>query len=90
MWRFIFFEKFSNKIVIYTVGDNMDKKITVTFTESKNETERIQKITEILSEGVYACLKKQGLLRENPGRSAKIKLILEKTKPIITHEDEIT
>jgi len=60
----------------------MLKKVKFSYTEAPDEKERIEQITEILSEGVYTCLKKQGLLRKDPGQSEKIKLLLEKTRAI--------
>jgi len=65
----------------------MSKKIEVSYVEAPNEKERIEKITEILSEGVYAYLKKQGLLRKDTSQSEKTKLLLEKTRLITEHNE---
>ena len=65
----------------------MPKKIEISYVEAPNEKERIEKITEILSEGVYAYLKKQGLLRKDASQSEKTKLLLEKTRLITEHNE---
>jgi len=65
----------------------MPKKIEVSYVEAPNEKERIEKITEILSEGVYTYLKKQGLLRKDTSQSEKTKLLLEKTRLITEHNE---
>ena len=66
----------------------MSKRIEISLVEVPNEEEWRKKITEILSEGIYAYLKNQGLLRENSTRSEKIKLLLEKTKKISNYDDD--
>lgn len=65
----------------------MREKIEFSYQEVSGENERRSKITEILSQGVYAYLKKKGLLKDSPGRSQKIKLLLEKAKQISHHEE---
>jgi ribonuclease BN (tRNA processing enzyme) len=80
--NFIFGEKSLTKIGMYAVEDIMDKKITVTFIESGNETERKQKIIEILAGGFYHYLKANGYLKKNPEREKQVEQVLEETQRI--------
>jgi len=64
----------------------MDYKIEISYSEVENEQERQKKIIDILSEGVYAYLKKSGLLKEDSKQTEKIKKVLEKTQEI---EDQV-
>lgn len=43
----------------------MVKKIEVFYAETTNDNERLKDVAEILSEGVYAHLKKNGFLKDN-------------------------
>lgn len=65
-------------------------KIDFSYTGEHKEDERREKIIEILSQGVYAYLKKKGLLKDKPGRSKKIKLLLDKTKEMSHNEGTCT
>ena len=58
---------------MYAVGGTpaVMKKVKVSYTEGTDETERLKRVTEILTEGVYSYLKKEGLLREDIERSAQ-------------------
>jgi len=56
------------------------KKVEISYIETTEGKERLKRITEILSEGVYTYLKKNGLLRENSDRTERIKCILENAK----------
>ncbi len=67
----------------------MFKKIEISYTQATEEKERLKRITEILSEGVYAYLKKNGLLKEDSERTESIKRLLEKTTEVDTHVEEI-
>lgn len=58
----------------------MFKRVEFAYTEATEEKERLKRIAEILSEGVYAYLKKSGLLREDLDRTEMIKRLLEETK----------
>lgn len=60
----------------------MKKKISVTFTEVDDKEEKMEKFTEILSEGFYEYLKKSGLLRKNPEKQKKIEEVLENVQRI--------
>lgn|GEM_PF-1678246 len=66
----------------------MFKKVEVSYTERTDDKERLKRITEILAEGVYAYLKKNGLLREDIERTEKIKRLLEKAKEIGNQAEE--
>jgi len=66
----------------------MPRKIEISYVESPNEKERIEKITEIISEAVYTYLKKQGLLREDPNKSEKLKSLLKEIKEISNNDEE--
>ena len=58
----------------------MFKRVDVSYIETTQEKERLDRVAEILSEGVYAHLKKSGLLRKDLNRKKMIKRLLEKTK----------
>lgn len=64
----------------------MNCKIEISYSEVENENERQKKIIDILSEGVYAYLKKSGLLKEDSKQTEKIKKVLEETQKI---EDQV-
>ena len=66
----------------------MFKKIELSYTEATERKERLKRITGILSEGVYAYLKKNGLLRENSERTKRINCILEKAKEVGNQAEE--
>ena len=66
----------------------MFKKVEVSYTERADDRERQKRITEILAEGVYAYLKKSGLLREDIERTEKIKRLLEKAKEVGNQAEE--
>lgn len=53
-----------------------------------SETERRNKIAEILAEGVYSYLKKNGFLKGDFGREGRIVQLLEKTKKVGTQFDD--
>ena len=46
-------------------------KIELEYIEHPNEGERIQKISKILSQGLYSYLRNKGLLRHDPKRKEK-------------------
>lgn len=58
----------------------MFKKIEVSCIEKAENSENLKKITEILADGVYEYLKKNGYLREDTERSERIRTVLEKAK----------
>jgi hypothetical protein len=60
----------------------MNKKITITFTETKNTVKDGQKIQEIIAGGFYSYLKKNGYLRQNPEKQQKIQQALEESRKI--------
>ena len=75
---------------MYAAGGKLAviNKIKVSYTEATEEKERLNRITEILSEGVYVYLKKSGFLREDLERRERIKGLLEKTKKVGTQTEE--
>lgn len=58
----------------------MFKKIEVSCIEKTENGENLKKITEILADGVYEYLKKNGYLREDTERAARIRTVLERAK----------
>lgn len=60
----------------------MSKEIEISFVEHPEENERTDKITQILSDGIYTFLKKNGFLKENPALTKKANALLEKTREI--------
>jgi len=65
------------------------KKVEVSYTEKADDRERQKRITEILAEGVYVYLKKNGLLREDIERAERIKKLLEKAKGVGNQAGEV-
>lgn len=57
-------------------------KIKITYLQVNKEKDRLNKISKILSEGVYKYLKERGLLRENPEQKVKIKKLLDGLKNV--------
>lgn len=70
------------------LGKRNIKQIEFSYIEVPNEKERIEKITDILSEGVYTYLKEQGLLRKDPDRERKVKKLLEEAREICNPLEE--
>ena len=58
----------------------MFKNVETSYRKVAEEKQRLKRISEILSEGVYSYLKKKGLLRDDSGRTEKIKTLMEKTE----------
>ncbi|GAG67726.1 unnamed protein product [marine sediment metagenome] len=57
-------------------------KIEITYLQVNKEKDRLNKISEILSEGVYKYLKEKGLLKENLEQKVKIKKLLDGLKNV--------
>jgi len=57
-------------------------KIEISYLQVNKEKDRLNKISEILSEGVYKYLKERGLLRENLEQKVKIKKLLDGLKNV--------
>lgn len=64
----------------------MPLKVEIEFIEVADETERIKKVSRILSAGVYAYLKTEGLLRINPQRGETVRKAIDKAREIINRE----
>jgi hypothetical protein len=64
----------------------MALKVEVEYVESPDDAERIKKVAKILAEGVYAYLKKEGVLRIDPKRKEKIREAMDKAREIINRE----
>ena len=60
----------------------MFNKVDTTYTTIADEKERLKRISEILSEGIYAYIRKKGLLREDLKRTDKINRLLSKIKEV--------
>jgi len=72
---------------MYALGENqMALKITVEFIETPDEDERMKKVAKILAGGVYAYLKKEGVLRIDPKRKEKVRETMDKAREIINRE----
>ena len=59
----------------------MDTKVTVTFTGTE-DPERDKRKIELLADGFYRYLKKQGHLKKDPERDRRIEKILEDSRRI--------
>jgi len=66
----------------------VDRLVKVSYTERVDEKERLKKVTKILSDGVYSYLKMNGLLREKPERTERIKELVDRAKEIGTQIEE--
>lgn len=66
----------------------MTEKIEFSYLKEELEPERKQKIISVLSDGVYKYLKKTGRLKEDPGQSEKIKILIEKAREITRKNTE--
>ena len=64
----------------------MALKVEVEYIDSPDEAERIRKVAKILAEGVYAYLKKEGLLRIDPQRKEKVREAMDKARDIINRD----
>ena len=67
----------------------MALKAEFEYVEVPDENERIQKVAKILAEGTYAYLKKEDLLRIDPGRKAKVQDVIDKARGIINRDINI-
>lgn len=61
-------------------------KIDFKYEETQNEEERIRKVSDILAQGIYNQLKKEGLLQINHKRKEKIQELIDKTREITRRE----
>ena len=75
---------------MYVVGDDLtlSKEIEITYVTESEADRNDERILEILSDGVYEYLKLNGFLREDSKLDEKIKSILDKTKKLVSSEDE--
>jgi len=64
----------------------MALKVEVEYVESPDEAERIKKVAKILAGGVYAYLKKEGVLRIDPKRKEKVQKAMDKAREIMNRE----
>ncbi len=64
----------------------MTLKIKIEYIEVPDEAERIHRISKILAEGVYAYLKKEGLLRVNLERKEKVQEAMDTARGIISRD----
>lgn len=64
----------------------MALKVGFEYIEDPNEDERIRKVSDILAQGIYAHLKKKGLLRIDPKRKEKTQEALDKAREITRRE----
>ncbi|MEI8349815.1 MAG: hypothetical protein WCI77_06655 [Candidatus Omnitrophota bacterium] len=64
----------------------MALKVEVEYVESPDEAERIRKVAKILAEGVYAYLKKEGLLRVDPKRHEKVRQAIDNAREIANRD----
>ena len=60
----------------------MRKKIEISYIPIKDKARWEEAFIDILSDGLYAYLKAQGLLKERPERKKQVEALLEKTKPL--------
>jgi len=64
----------------------MALKVEFEYVEVPDENKRIQKVAKILAEGIYAYLKKEGLLRTDPKRQEKVREAIDKARGIINQD----
>ena len=64
----------------------MALKVEVEYVDSPDEAQRIKKVAKILAGGVYAYLKKEGVLRIDPKRKEKVREAMDKAREIINRE----
>ena len=60
----------------------MDKTIKVEHKSVEDEKKRLEDIADILSEGVYGYLKREGLLTNDEDQAGRIEALLGKVKKI--------
>lgn len=58
----------------------MFKNVKTSYIKVAEEKQRLKRVSEILSEGVYSYLKKRGLLRDDLWKTEEIKTLMEKTE----------
>ena len=66
----------------------MDKTLNIEYESVEDETTRLKDIADILSEGVYSYLKKEGLLTDNEEQAGRIKALLGKVKKVYARSKE--
>ena len=64
----------------------MALKVEVEYVESPDDAERIRKVAKILAGGIYAYLKKEGMLRIDPKRKEKVHGAMARAREIINRE----
>jgi len=64
----------------------MPLKVEFEYVESPDEVQRINKVANILGKGIYAHLKKEGLLRTDPLRKEKTREAINKAREIINRD----
>jgi len=74
------------KVYVRTMEEKKRLNVTVEFIETPDEAERMKKVAKILAGGVYAYLKKEGVLRVDPMRKEKIREAMDKAREIINRE----
>ena len=67
----------------------MNIKVAISFTEPENEEEQKEKVTDILSDGLYAYLKKSGHLKKDRSLTHKVERVLAQSRKICQGFDEI-
>lgn len=60
----------------------MAEKINITYIPIEDKAKWNEAFIDILSDGLYAYLKDQGLLKECPERKKKVEALLEETKAL--------
>lgn len=64
----------------------MALKVEVEYIDCPDEAVRMNKAAKILASGVYAYLKKEGILRIDPKRKEKVREAMDKAREIINRE----
>jgi hypothetical protein len=64
----------------------MALKVEVEYIKTPDEPERMKKVAKILADGVYAYLKKEGLLKIHPQRKEKVREAMDKAREIINKD----
>ncbi len=64
----------------------MALKVEIEYVKVSDESEPIRKIAKILAEGIYAYLKKEGLLRIDPKRKEKVREAMDNAREITNRD----
>lgn len=77
------------KLYVHNMEEKKTRlKVEVEYIDCPDEAERLTKTAKLLSAGVYAYLKKEGLLKIDPQRQEKVREAMDKAREIINRNIE--